>query len=528
MKNKINKNVKSLSIAFFITLFEFVLIYYLYGFNFEVYEVSINFATKGIIFDPNTSIQTNVHFGIITLINKLQNILQDVPVYGIYSLAILFIPFILINYTLINRIKYSKKIDQVILILFINSLLVDNLVNINNVRISIINICIFFILFIFSNKKKFDFLIFILFFIIGCLARIENGIIFILIGILYYIFFERKKHLYAYIITTSIVIIITTMFFIDFNKQNNFLKAAFYTDGRVFDNKYEFKEKNLNQDSLFSFQYAINNFIEDRDIIQPEDYFESLSSLYSYSAFKSNLKLMYVNNFKWITLLILICLLIFSFKKIDKKIYIFLFLMFLLPIILSIEKEVVGRFLIPYISMIILVLILTFHKNLKGFRLIQLFIIFLVFTNFQIKDLKNQSEIYNKKHIDFIKFNTILKQNYSENEIIVFSHILSEVYSPKLFYNSEKTQIYYLNFLWWNYYTTFQKNKQKIFKNPTCLLSNIEEISTNKNIIYLSDSIFTENFLINYMKYFHNSNITFEIKKNLEYNIKEYELKIYK
>lgn len=526
MKNKSSNSLYFFGLAFCITLFEFLVTYYYWGFNFEVYEVAVNLASKGIILDPTTPIQSNIHFGILWLVLRIQSFLINIPLYGIYCITILFIPINLINYILIRRInKYSFQ-KQLLLILFVNLLLFDNLINISNVRISILNISAFFLLFIFSQKRKIDFLIFLPLFILGCLTRVENGIIFTFAGILYYIFVENRKHLYVYITTTVIAIGIMAVFFIDLNNQNDYLKAASFTDGRIYDNEYYYNDKKQNHDSLYAFQYAINNFIDDRDVIKPQDYFSSLSTIYSIKALKSNLVLMFNNNLRWIFLLVLFSCLIFEFKKENKNYYILFLLSLLIPVMISVEKEVVGRFLIPYITIITILLLLTFHKNLKGIRLNLLIIVVTVFGIIQIKDSQKQVGAYNNFHNNFIRINNVINQYNMENKTVIFSHCFFDFYTPKLFYTPNRTQYYYLNFLWWTYYDTFLNKKKEIFSDPTCLLLEIKEIAQNGSFVYLSDSSFTESFLIKYLKFYHNSTITANIKKNHEEGFNEYDLLI--
>jgi hypothetical protein len=131
--------------------------------------------------------------------------------------------------------------------------------------------------------------------------------------------------------------------------------------------------------------------------------------------------------------------------------------------------------------------------------------------------MNSESNQYLKKHDLFIIYNEALNRIKESGKKVVISNLACQagfIYSPKLYYIPVRVDHYYLNFLFWTYAEPFRNKNKKIFKRQSSLLSNIEDISKNESIIFISNDDFMK-FLESYLYLFYQKKLVYQ-KQHIE------------
>lgn len=535
MKN--NTSLKWLGYSFLITLIKLALSYFLFGSFFEESEIITAFTFKTNISDPSIPINYNAHTLVISELIKLQKQLPNIPIFGVYCFSLLFIAIWVVNYYLLR--KNTSLTNKMALTSIFFLLFIDSLTHIHNSRISILLLIAFSIM-IYYSSSKIERWISLGVFTLACITRVEYGFIYTGILLTYYILIRphsiQLKHI-------GLVAFISTSFFAlltyEIAQSDPYAKSIFLLEREYYDsnNLISFEgdtEKKKNQ----LLREALMYYVEDRDIIKPQDYLlqikkkspidylQDFSWIEDYRQNLTSFKDEITSSLLYVYLVILLALILLA-SQLSFKRTTFYLLLIALPFVIMLKAEMGARFFAPYFSGLIILFLLTQKNFLNSKKWIGLIVLSF---SLYIPILKDHTNELRKYHIQTNKFETLYtyldKIILDEKKIIHTNFAADYFMHPDIFYNKEIHDQSFMSVAFWHYYYSFRTKKENTFTDPTCILSNIENVIQNPDMELVSFSEFMD-FLQDYLFTFHNTELEYKEKKHLIDNLYTYSLEIY-
>lgn len=245
------------------------------------------------------------------------------------------------------------------------------------------------------------------------------------------------------------------------------------------------------------------------------------------------------SSYKWLMISTLLLLLIFvaillkfeKLKSVKVRYFLFVSAAFLLPFTINIILILPLRFVVPYVTMINLFLLFSSIRYIKGEEKIiysRLFLILIIpillsaiFYNLKIGYERNNIILSSE-------FNKLLVSAKEQNIKVVISN-LSEVdmYPARLFSTNKKnvTPHYYLDMFFFSYYQFYKKHHKSFFgKGFKSLDNRVMTISNRNDIIFLSNPEYVD-FLKQYLSEVHNKKYDFIITDSYKStNLQSYQI----
>lgn len=529
--------LKHFVISFIFTIAEFTIIYNIFGLYFESYESVFSYIIKAGLIDSSTPFRFDAHSFTLPYLRLIKSSFLSIPIYSIYCIIFLFISIWFLNYFLLSK-KNISITSKLFLHVLTFMLLFDNIVNVNNSRISILLLTVYTV-FLHKTNSVSTHIISLFFLLFACIFRVEYGIIYSFILILYFILIKPQIKLYQIITTIILSSIFFTYLLWSIEHYNKYAKATFLLEREYLD-KGNIKILDTNDQFLkkkIIFQKALFHFIEDRDNIKPEDYYNQLeyNSLNEYlkdfqwvSIYIERLKNFIeriFSEFQYHLLIITISLLIVIRWKSRKELF-FIILVIIIPFIIMFQSAMPPRFYIPYtvsFSIICMVLNIDYLRSMKWIFVI---IISFIFISFIIRDRDQVIAKYEGRHQVFIKLNSYYKEKRRLGKKVVHTSFHSGLVTPQVFYQVKIEAPYYIHLSFLHYFNSFRLRKSNIFKKPTCLYSNLKDIEKDTNLILVSQDSYM-NFLKEYVHYFHNKELQYNSIDSITKNIKSYKIHLY-
>lgn len=531
MKSHINWQ---LFVSLIITITEFFIVLKFFGFFFEESESITSLAIRAGLADSSIPINYNAHVFVINGIFKLQQIFSQLPIYGIYNISLLFIPILIFNYFIISK-KNTSISAKIFLVIFIFTLLFDNLVNIHNSRISILLLASFAIL-IHKCNSYLRFIVSILLLLLACIVRVEYGIIFSFILFIYYLLLKPNIKKYWLYITFSISILFIISLNIHLNQSDEYALTAFVLE-REFLEKDNIKRVDTNDPEYqkkITYQKALFYYLEDRKNIHPEDYnnqikFKSpIDYFYSYqwmSVYVSRLQnLIHLLIKRPIYLYILISSLFISLQWKNRNKRFFYLILIIFPFVIMFQADMAPRFFIPYISGCTIVYLVISREYFKSKRWLAIIVFTCLSLPFIVKGENHLLIMYHRHEKQHEILYSFYKKETQNGKKIVHTH-LSQIYymSPNIFYTLPITPQYFLSISFWHYYDTFRTLRSTIFKDQTNIYSNLKDIENDSNLVLISTDSYMS-FLKDYMFYFYHINFIYKPVCSIEDDLNSYQI----
>jgi hypothetical protein len=514
-----------LLLSFAFTSAIFCVIYWQWGFYFESADALIFFCTKVDVTSPDVPVNYNNYLFLFTPIYHLQSLLPQVPVFGLFTTICLFVPILIINYHLISNRKFSRA-NLFIALIIVVLLSIDNLININNSRISILLLTAYGIILLKSKSLTTHFLSLPLL-ILACLVRVEYGIIFTFIISVGFFLLKLNVGIYKIITTTIISIFALLLLAANLEKSDPYAASVFKLEREFLEKKNVKPISETDPDFIQKqvFQQALSCFLEDRDNILEQDFLEEIAypNLPDYF-----LSWRWVDNYKvrllelsaeflrtpFFLLLWLLSISI-SFTNASKRHFLFLIIITALPFFIMLQADMVSRFYVPYICSFALVSLVT-NDHLTNTRR-WLFIIFLAFISLPVmaRHAHNTSIPYRIQHERFCTLDSFYQDPKNENKKIIHANFFYDfLITPKVFYTKDISQQYFISFSFWHYYESLRARRAEVFSNQSCILSNLIESSNQEHTAFISTEEYLR-FLKNYLLYFHNYHLHFSLNQIL-------------
>lgn len=536
MKGEYKQILMTIGCGVLITLIEFIFIYWYFGFYFEGSEIASHFSIITDVADPNIPVNYNNNIFILSAIRKMQAAFSTVPVFSLYYCSLLFIPIAIFNYLLLKKRNISWP-NKLVLIFFLFILVFDNVINISNSNVSILLLTAYAI-FLHQKTSVLGFSFSFLLFLLACLVRVEYGIFFSFIFLFYYFIIKPDIKKYKIIATLILTIGIYSAFLINLNKSDIYAKTVFKYE-REFLDKENYKSINiedLDYEKKSVFQKAIITFLEDRDNIQPEDYYQQLE----YKTLRE-----YILSYKWIgkyierlqfvgksivsnilyifiSLVALLCL--FNVRTMRGKLFFLIVIAF--PFVIMFQALMVPRFFIPYITAFIIIFIIQNRDYMKSARWLSLIVSLFIISPFVLKAEKAVASEYEFHHNRFEELNAFYKKLNEEGKLVILSNtFLSYYYTPNLFYTKEVAPHYYMSFIFWHYYDSFRSKRSEFFKDQSCILSNLQDIANHPHAVLISDEKYMS-FLKEYLYYYHQSKLDYLIIDRINSDFEVYKIEV--
>ncbi len=537
-KSMNHTNRKYLFWGFALTLIQFSFAYAVWGFYFEGYEAYTNFVTKGVIIDPNTPILANAHFWVLSYIFKIQQYFPRLPIYGIYHILSVFTAVYLINFYFLSKFKSISTSNKILIHSILFLILFEHIVQINNIRTCILLLIAFSLLSLTQIGSKINLYKTLPILILACVVRIELGFIFGLLTLGFWYIYKSVNFNRG-----LIIFIITSFFFAVFQYQNAhsdiYLKTAFNFE-REFHDKNNFKKipDSPEYEDKRVLQRVIALSIEDKDVISPEDYNAQimhtgfLEYLYSfefkekvYRDFELNINYLKSNHY-WLLLLVIMLCLSTALRK--KDLWFSCLLMMVVPLIMT-SAILQPRFLFPFFTSLIILLLSKSHKifNSRKWLITILCVYFssLLFIRTMNKIHKEYEFVHTKSELMVQK---IFEAN-QEGKAVVMSHLpIHPIFSPRLFHVlNYDMKFYLLSSSFSTYHETFKQVNRNFFKNSASLLSNIQDISSNPNIVFVSNNQFMD-LISQYLYFYHQIRLTYTEYEEFADDFSQFEIKLEK
>lgn len=506
-----------------ITILCFVFCFWRFGFYYETTESMLVFHTSGMISDPDTPFWIDGHFILLNIFPILQRAFPTIPIWGIYNCIILFVPFYIFIYFILNK-SYHQWPNKAIILIITLLLLSDHLIHINNARIGVLYFSSYFILFIKArNQKQFTFSLLIL--ILACLIRVEFIPLFLSLLISYTILSSRKVERFRLITTIVISLSIYSLFFWVKSYEDNYLKTIWDYERSILDlnNLKEIDSSSVDFQGQKAYQQLMALFFEDRAHITLEDFHNQLKyTSFTKIDFNGSWFKNYYNNItqtfnelKWnnFYLFSIICiLLIMPVPRTLRKILLGAILLFF-PFVIMTQSIMPARFLIPYIHSIAILIIILNRAPYHSIRWIITIIFIPCFYFSFIVHETLQKEKFQREHLQFLKLNQVFTNlNQSNITPIISTTFFSFYPSSYPFESYKKPKIYLANFGFYLYYETFRKKQAEYFHNQTDLFAVVSQVANDSNAIWVSND-YINGLLVDYFHYTRGINIIFKKKQ---------------
>lgn len=526
------RKFKPFIFAFGFVIIISVLIFFIFSYHFESYEIIFASIIAGVYTFPLKDLNIDTHIGLFPFYSWLNSIFPKVYIFGYVLIIYNLLSIMLLYNSIVYYLKFKKIYIKFWIILCILAIfLIENLVHLNTLRACIIAcVSILSYTYIRENNRIKPTISYYLFIIISLLfiAMVRSdalslfGLLFLIIAIL------NKKF-------TSPVFLVGLMVFSTFfinkmitNTGSEAKKVFYYKENQLFDrgkinvnnpnpidsiNILGFSKYYIFDKDLFTLKYT-NTLTRNTDD-KSNGYFTNISLVSFLITINQTIKQVYSDLYIVIlSLLILIFVIIYGNKISIKDKSILLFL-YLIPIFLNLFIYTHARLISPYYSLLtvfLLIKLLEDKKNLAT-KLLMIVLLFIVFNN---NIYSKQMRLQNKKY--HTNINKLEALNKSINETIIIDNMDPLFFPINPFTKVKHVDAMFLNFFFFSSYSAYidkwnhacncnalalDEKMKYISNNKLKLISNQERMEFYKNyflikynIIFNYNSIaqFSENY----------------------------------
>jgi hypothetical protein len=528
---------KMLLVSFALTLLTFASVYWQFGFHFEASDAIVFFGTKTDITNPDIPINYNEHIYIISKLIKLQHAFPNISVFGIYCAGLLFIAHWIICFFAINK-KNVSLTSRLFTVLLLGVFLADNYVNMHNSRISIMLLIAYCILLHKAQNWK-SHLASLSLLVLACLVRVEYGFIFAFLLGPYMLLFRTGIQRYQWLSTLTISVVFIGLLIYELDKSDELAKMAFAIEREIIEkqNVIPLSPDDEDYEKKQTYREALSYFLEDRDYIQPESYLRELQYktpkdyFLSYAWMPIYLKrlkdtfCLFLNHpfYFAITLLALIITIsIQTFRHIIFALFLVLF-----PFIVAFQAEMVARFFMPYIASFPVIYLSVRSDYFRSKRWLFILLASFMIIPVLLAGEKKLSARYEEQQANYEELDRYYQRKIDEGYRIIHSNFFYEYYmSPNIFWNRPVARQYFISISFWHYYESFRATRGKIFTDQSSIVSNLNDIATQPNIIFISTNIYMT-FLQKYLHHFHKITLDFEVQEEVLADLNAYRIMLY-
>lgn len=531
--------------SLFITIFFFFFSVLFFDFYLEQFEKPTSrYIYLSSLGDFESLLLTNDNFLLYPLYSKLYSLGSKYDLYGIFKVFMTFIFIFSLFYLLKHQVN-SKRFF--LIVPFVLLIIVPHVLILNSSALSIFISSLSILVLLSMKDKSSKFIFYFLVVFIGIFYRLEMAFIMLFLAFLFSVFFLKsstfKFTFFALIFSISFLIFFQVLV----SKNTNGLKDYYLYEKEIYNknntilvglNPLDTNISTLNisyfAKALFLLDEKKLKGIEFKDIIQYKskfDYFFKNKTFlnFVYHKFNSLIKFLF-QDFKFLLIAIIFLFLSqISNDSFRKKIKSLLFLLILLivPFAFAMFSDINNYFLNPYLSVILIGLMIIAAMN-KRFSLKLYSFVFLMvimhFNSFGFKKI-NDAKFKSYKAAKYINEFNSDKNNgiYSILNYIYFDEVLPS----KLFKNYYKE--FRIDFINYGPLTDIdlytKRNQQLIGKEYSNLKARYQWLIENNEGIIYSDE-FMKDFITLYLKKVHNFHVIFELQEGLDgFAIRKYKIR---
>jgi hypothetical protein len=498
----------------------------------ESYELLIRQFVSGVYTErPHSEWCTDMDFLLIPLYSWLD--MHLIPGYG-YDLAKTVYNFIWLSsivYVALRTVKTigSNLTTSLLAVVTVLLLCIDHLVTINNVRISIMTLTAGLLYLHLPGRNNYKLAFFFLLVLLGILARIETGVVLACLALIFHLLFRLKKQLPAVIAFTVLSLCIYGFYSYQMQNRDSFITAGHLYEREILD------RKNFNAGISDSVERqiklkAMSYFIQDTGFINSNDYDEAVlhKSYFDYIVHNPYFKSIAVGKFNqllgtihqkylWLCFLIVVLGSFLTFTIKDNsisflriRIALFALLYLVTPLLIMIPAEMPDRFLAPYLTAGILVLLFILYSSSPTPNKLLLPALVMLAFFFQYR------QVYSDKMRDWRlatiraqQFEACISSAIDQGFVPVLQSIdFENSIFPRLFDQKQVRGYHVMEYFYLSYFPHVRATNKKLYGPDYGSFPVRVSFLTKPNMLFLSTTEFNT-FIADYLKYVHKSNVTF-------------------
>lgn len=488
-----------------------------WGFHFENYERVISYLISQVGEKAYRSpVLIDANFGVIVILCKVQSLFNQVSVYSIYKLSLIYFFLITLFYWCIKNYRLTGGVVFFCLICFV---FLDSLIFINSNKIALLMLVSSFFIIDLNLKQKISFGLVFLCIILSVFNRIDISLIVISLVLLIGIVYQYKSviKVYAYGFLTGIVGIGLFLSLVLLNVDN--MKDFFTYERAIQDRKDCVIDKNPYVDRLSAEELLIfkaGHFILDKD--HPVSYKNASiikhPSIFSYLFKNKELPFIYIeklsalkkdiiegygiNLFLSILSLFYICYRQYK-SRISMWKYILAILVYVIaPLSINLIASIETSFFTIYLLLPFILAIIIYTKQKREYErknsLFAAFLLILGTVNYVFFTHKHYQDISYNNIESTAVFDSFKKQReLGEKKPVIARFQEFKGFLPsRLFYNYQKVNIKYLDAGALSHLDFFKQEFIKNFgSNYESLSHRVNEVSKEDGYFYCSKDFMT-------------------------------------